>query len=234
MRPLVCVGGALLLAACSSPGTAPPKSPANTGLNPAALAKTTIDRFAETHQRELFASLRRVTEKLYKRNPRELKKSGQPSIEAALNQIYDTPHQWRLPALDHRRDIEALALAFRPDYTGDRVLALSVGLASMVQTSFNDKVEFFVTDDLDAQRLHNAARNVEIAAWKLNNDRDVDGNLFLLSNDAGPPRNLSFERECGRIIGQLDVLSLVMAERSQRVLVTAAQSMATAVFLPIK
>jgi len=221
------------LVACSSPGTAPPKvSPG--GFSPTDLAKTQVDRFAETHQREVFASLRRLTEKLYRRNPRELRKSGLPSVEAALARIYDTPHQWRLPELSGRRDIEALSLAFRADYTGDRVLALSVGLGSMVQTAFNDKVALFITDDLDPQRLFNAARNVEISAWKLNHDRDVDGNLFLLSNDMGPPRNLSFEREMGRIIGHLDVLSQVMAERSQRVVVSAAQSMATAVFLPIK
>ncbi|MEY3202248.1 MAG: hypothetical protein RIR70_1798 [Pseudomonadota bacterium] len=219
---------------CAGQGTAPPKSAPAAAFNPAVLAKSTVDRFAEAHQREVFVSLRRLTEKLYKRNPREWKKSGQPSLEAALSRIYDTPHQWRLPELENRRDIEALSLAFRPDYTGDRVLALSVGLASMVQTAFNDKVAFFVTDELDPQRLFNAARNVEIAAWKMNNDRDVDGNLILLSNDMGPPRNLSFEREMGRIIGGLDVLSQVMAERSQRVIITAAQSMATAVFLPIK
>lgn len=225
---------AVLMAACASPGTAPSTSSASAEFTLGSLAKTTTDRFAEAHQRAVFSSLRRITEKLYRRNPRELRKSGQPSVEAALRQIYDSPHQWRLAALDNKRDVEALSLAFRPDYTGDRVLALSVGLASMVQTSFNDKVEFFITDELDPQRLFNAARNVEIAAWKLNNDRDVDGNLILLSNDAGPPRNLSFEREFGRVIGQLDVLAQVMAERSQRVIVSAAQSMATAVFLPIK
>ncbi len=234
MRWVFIVSMVALLASCGSPGTAPPKAAPGASFDPSTLAKTAIDRFAESHQRDVFASLRRLTEKLYKRNPRELKKSGQPDLEAAMKLIFDTPHQWRLPALDNKRDVEALSLAFRPDYTGDRVLALSVGLASMAQTAFNDKVAFYVTDELDAQRLFNAARNIEIAAWKLNNDRDVDGNLILLSNDAGPPRNLSFEREFGRIIGSLDVLSMVMAERSERVVVTAAQSMATAVFLPIK
>lgn len=227
-------GMMVLMQGCSSPGTAPAKVAPRGAFSPAMLAKSSVDRFAETHQREIFSSLRKLTEKLYKRNPKELKKNNFATPEEALARIYDSPHQWQLPELENRRDIEALTLAFRHDYGGDRVLALSVGLASMVQTAFNDKVELFVIDDLNPQALYNASRNVEIAAWKLNNGRDVEGNLLLLSNDFGPPRNLSFEREFGRIIGQLDALSLVMSERGERVVMTAAQSMATALFLPIK
>lgn len=230
---LLSLASVILVGACTGPGTAPARS-AGSGFNPASLAKTAADRFAETHQREIFASLRRLTEKLYKRNPRELAKSGFPDVEAALKFVYETPHQWRLVELDNRRDIDALNLAFRDDFSGDRVLALSVGLGSMVQRAFNDKVELYFTDDLDAQRIFNAARNVEIAAWKLNNARTVDGELMLLSNETAAPRNLSFEREFGRIIGQLDVLSRVTAERAERNIVSVAQSMATAVFLPIK
>ena len=126
-------------------------------------------------------------------------------------------------------------LAFRDDYTGDRVLAYVGGLGSMMQTAFNDKTEFFVLDDLDPQRLYNAARNVEIAVWKLSNTRAAQGEFFLLSNEtAGPLRNLSFEREFGKIIGSLDVLSKIIADKENRTIVKVIQSLATAVFLPMK
>ena len=95
--------------------------------------------------------------------------------------------------------------------------------------------EQFLLDDLDAQGLHNAARNVEIAVWKLTNARDRQGNLLLLSNEInGPVINISFEREFGKIIASLDILSKIAADKGNRTVVKVVQSLATAVFLPIK
>lgn len=101
--------------------------------------------------------------------------------------------------------------------------------------------EFFILDDLDAQTLYNAARNVEIAAWKLANARrgqpegdQPAGAPIPLSNEMTPVQNLSFEREFGRLIGSLDLLSQVAADKTNRTVVKVAHSLATAVFLPIK
>jgi len=52
--------------------------------------------------------------------------------------------------------------------------------------------------------------------------------------DAGPVVNLSFEREFGKIIGSLDVLSKVIADKTDRTVVKVIQSLATSVFLPLK
>jgi adenosyl cobinamide kinase/adenosyl cobinamide phosphate guanylyltransferase len=88
---------------------------------------------------------------------------------------------------------------------------------------------------LEAQALYNAARNVEIAVWTLSNARNVQGELFLMSNEgAGAAPNLSFEREFGKIIGTLDVLSKIVADKTNRAVVKIIQNLATAVFLPIK
>ena len=57
------------------------------------------------------------------------------------------------------------------------------------------------------------------------------GQLYLLSNEGA---NLSYEREFGKIIGNLDVLSKVIADKENRTVVKVVQSLATAVFLPIK
>ena len=227
---LVCV---TLLAACAGGNTAPPRS--GGGFQPSQLAKSDIDRVAEAHQREIFIDLRVLAEKLYRRNPRELKKSGMASVEAGLVRIFEGRHEWKFPELQGRRGTDVIHLAFRDDYTGDRVLAFIAGLGSMMQTAFNDKTEFFVIDDLDPQRLHNAARNVEIAVWKLSNARTAQGDFYLLSNEsAGPVRNLSFEREFGKIIGSLDILSKIIADKENRTIVKVIQTLASAVFLPIK
>jgi hypothetical protein len=220
----------LLLTACGAGRTVPATS-GGTSFTPFLLAKTDIDRVAEAQQREIFANLKILTEKLYRRNPRELKKSAQPTLADGVTRVFDGNHRWAFPELAGTRDAQAIHLAFRDDYHGDRVLAYVAGVASMIQTAFNNKTEFYVVDDLDPQRLYNAARNVEIAVWMLSTKRSPQGQLYLLSNEGA---NLSYEREFGKIIGSLDVLSKVIADKENRTVVKVVQSLATAVFLPIK
>lgn len=221
------------LTACANYG-AVPRKPAP-GFSASQLAKTDIDRVAEAHQREVFSNLRLLTEKLYRRNPRELKKAGRTSIATGVARIFDERHAWNFSELQSKRGTQAIHLAFQENYRGDRVLAFVAGLGSMIQTAFQDKTEFFIVDDLDPQSLYNAARNVEIAVWKLSNARTLTGELFLLTNEgAGPVTNLSFEREFGKVIGSLDVLSKIVADKTDRTVVKTIQSLATAVFLPIK
>jgi hypothetical protein len=106
----------------------------------------------------------------------------------------------------------------------------------MLNAAFEEKDEFFMLDELDAQKLYNSARNLEIAAWKLAHARDAGGALLLLSNEmalASEPANLSFEREFGKMIGNLDLLASLMANKGHRTIARLVQSLATAVFLPV-
>ena len=56
-----------------------------------------------------------------------------------------------------------MRLAFEESYEGDRVLALIEGLRGMVLDAYNGQQEFYLLDELDPQKLYNAARNIEIA-----------------------------------------------------------------------
>ena len=227
---LVCLSA---LAACANQGTLPEKTAG--GFSVSQFAKTDIDRVAEAHQREIFSNLKLLTEKLYRRNPRELKRSTQASLAAGMARIFEGQHGWNFPELQGRRGTPAIQLAFQESYQGDRVLAFTAGLGGMIQAAFQDKTEFFVLDDLDPQSLYNAARNVEIAVWKLSNARTPQGQPYLLSNEgAGPVPNLSFEREFGKVIGSLDILSKIIADKTDRTIVRVIQNLATAIFLPIK
>lgn len=234
-RRFLLATGSLVMATmlgCSTSGTIPlPRD--MTRYSPRQFFKSDIDYVVETSQARIFVSLRQLAEKLYRRNPREWTKSGASGIEAAVAAIFDAEHGWRFSELAHRRDIDALQIALHPVYGGDRVRAFIVGLASMVQTAFGDKVDFYIVNDLNAQRFYNAARNVEIAAWKLATTRDESGHLLLLSNEMGPVNNLSFEREFGRIIGLLELLTDVVEVKTERTVVRVVQNMATAVFLPL-
>ncbi len=206
-------------------------------LDASQLIKSDIDRVADAHLQELRVSLRMLAEKLYRRNPREWKKSGAADIETAVNRIMEPAAGWRYPELEGKYASDALQLAFRDDYRGDRVLALIGGLGGMLHSAFNEKTEFYLTDDLDPQKIYNSARNIEIAVWRLSHARDAEGRLFLLSNEAGQSnglaQNLSFEREFGRVIGQLDLLARIIADKSNRTVVKVIQNIATAVFIPI-
>jgi len=212
----------LPLTACVSTGT----------FGPEQLFKSDVDRVADIHRREAFAGLRLLAEKLYRRNPREWRKGGQASMDAALARLFDPATAWRLPEPGGRGG-EAILLALREDWAGDRVAAFVVGLGGMMHGAFNGKTEFFLLDELDPQSLYNSARNVEIAAWKLTHARSADGTPLLLSNEMTPVQNLSFEREFGKLVGNLDLLSVIVAERTNRTIAKAIQSVATAVFLPI-
>ena len=200
--------------------------------DPRYLAKTEIDRVIDTDRAEVMAGMRRIAEKLYRRNPREWRRSGQPSLEAALDRLFSGSVDF--PELEGRREGAAALFAFGPNYQGDRVLGVMAGLLGMVYAAFENKKDFYVLDELNEQKLHNCARNVEIAVWKLSSTKNAAGELLLLSNelDANYP-NLSFEREFGRVIGLLDFLSKVVADKQGRSITRFTQSIATAVFLPV-
>lgn len=216
-----------LLAGCSTP-----RGSKTSQLDPSQLAKGDVDRICDAHRAQLETSLRNLAEKLYRRNPREWRNAGHASQEAAVARIFATGN-YRLPELGERVGAEAIVLGLREDYSGDRVAAFIAGTGSMLHLAFNEKHDFYVYDDLDPQRLYNAARNIEIAAWKLANSRDTNGQLLLLSNELYPVANLSFEREFGKMIGNLDLLSLTIADKTNRTVVKVIQNVATAVFLPV-
>ena len=199
------------------------------------LAKADFDRMADMELEGNTQSLRTLMIKLYKRNPHELAKSNHDSTEKMVAYVFDesTKHQWQFKQLQNKQDIEAIFLAFDANYQGDRVLAFIAGLQTMLAKAHNNKTAFYLTDNLDPQKIYNVARNIEIAAWKLSNSRDVNGNLYLLTNEiSDTDRNLSFEREFGKMIGRTDFYAISLAEKSQRLISRIAQSLASAVFLP--
>ena len=197
------------------------------------LAKSEVDRIADTNRAEVIEGLLLIADKLYKRNPKEWKKAGVDSREAALARLKNRFYR-SLPELGGSREGPAASLAFTETYTGDRVAALMLGLFTMADAAFEHKEEYYILDALNEQKLFNCARNMEVAVWKLGNDRDSAGKLFLLSNELDPAnRNLSFEREFGRLMGLLDFMAKIVADRNGRGLSRFTHAVATSIFLPI-
>ena len=198
------------------------------------LMKNDVDRLADVEMRENTQSLRVLMTKLYKRNPAELKKSTSGTLDEMVGWVFEGNHQWNFEMLNGVKDIDAIYLAFKPEYKGDRVLPLIVGLQTMMIKARGGKTEFYLTDSVDPQSVYNSARNIEIAAWKLSNTRDESGKLYFQTNEMNvKEQNLSFEREIGRIVGRTDLYALTLSEKAQRGLTRFTQGLASALFLPI-
>lgn len=199
------------------------------------IAKSDVDEVTELAQRETITGLKRLSEKLYRRNPGELQKSGAASLEDAIADIFNPVNHWHLSArrnLDWQASING---AFDVNFSGDRVGALMKGLLTMVMASYEHKAEIYLVDNLDPQKLYNSARNLEIAAWRLSNGKSASGELFLLSNSIGADgmSNLSFEREFGKLIATQDLIARVIEDKTNRTIRFSVINAASLVFLPI-
>ena len=204
------------------------------------LAKADFDRMADVELAENTQSLRNLMLKLYKRNPHELAKSTADNAEKMTEWVFEgaLQHHWQFKEIGNKQGTDAIFLTFDANYQNDRVLPFIVGLQTMLAKAHGNKTEFYLTDKIEPQLIYNVARNIEIAAWKLSNARDADGNLYLLTNEINYQdsthiaQNLSFEREFGKMIGRTDLYAIALAEKSQRLISRVMQSIATAAFLP--
>jgi len=198
------------------------------------VAKSDVDRISELTQHEVLEGLHRLTVKLYKRNPAEYRKSGFVDAEQAAAALFDEVSHWETSNLA-KLDWEArFRQAFDAVHEADRVHTYMSALLSMVMASYEQRTAFYLADALDAQKLYNSARNIEVAAWKLANAKLTNGQPVLVSNSMdGDVRNLSFEREIGKLIGQQDVLALIMEDRDNRSITRVLQNVALFAFLPL-
>ncbi len=199
------------------------------------VVQSDVDRVAEICLQQSRGHLETLMVKLYRRNPKQWQYGNQPSLEAAVHRVFN-PRQdnWSYPEFEGRRGTDAIRLAFDDSYRGDRVLALIAGLGGMLRDAYAGETGFAVADDLDPQRVYNAARNVETAVWLLSTKRGTDDRLYLISNTMdGSVANLSFERHFGKIIALQDLLALVVAEKTNRTIKRIIRTVGTMVFLPI-
>lgn len=237
MKMLSLIAVCSLISACASnsPIEGKPIPERGDRSYPNQLVKNDLDRMADVELEENTQSLRILMTKLYKRNPNQLAKSTPDPIEKMVDWVFDgeLQHHYEFKEIHNKQGTEAIFLAFDANYQGDRVLPFIVGIHTMLLKAHGNKKEFYLTDKIDPQSIYNVARNIEIAAWKLSTSRDANGNLYLLSNELNTTdRNLSFEREFGKMIGRTDLYAIALAEKSQRLISRVMQSLATAVFLP--
>ncbi len=197
------------------------------------LAKSDVDMVADEFIDETRLLVRELTGKLYRRNPRELEKTPGMTIERRLEQLAGAPGVLVFSELGGNSEIAALELVFAPDFKGDRVFALVVGLGGMLRYAYGYNPELFLFDSLDADRLVASARNVEVLMWRLKNSRQSDNTPFLITSEyRGVTDNLSFERLFGKIIVLQEMMARIAGDASHRY-VNKAVHTASSVFIPL-
>jgi len=200
------------------------------------LAKSDIDLVTDVHIEQIRKLTRKLIVKLYKRNPRELRKSSGMTVDARLSQLMTVKRpQNGFLELGNRDGVDALPLAFSTDFQGDRVFALMAGVTGMLTASYNNRLEFYILDDIDQQKLYDSARNLEILSWQLNNRRDDDGQFLLLSNgiDENGVANYSYERVLSQMIIIQDMMAILVSDSTNRTINKVIHSVASITFIPI-
>ncbi|MEX0614979.1 MAG: hypothetical protein WD177_03615, partial [Methylophaga sp.] len=167
-------------------------------------------------------------------NPNERHDRGKRSLEDSVARLFNYPAHVGFAKWKNTKPTDILRDALSTDYQGDRVLAFTVGMRRMLMASYNDQTEFYYLTEIDAQKLYNSARNIEIAAWLLATKRDSNGERILLSDSSKSlERNLSFQRLIGGMIATQDNLSQIIAQKEGRLVKNIVVQAASMAFLPI-
>ncbi len=197
------------------------------------LAKSDINLVTDEFILETRRLVRQLMAKLYGRNPDQLRRGSVVTVAARLRQLQETPGPLAFDELGDVQEIAALELVFDPDFTGDRVFALIVGLGGMLRRAYGYDTEYYMFDALDPAMLETSARNTEILLWRLKNNRLSDGAPFLVTSEyRGRIDNLSFERLFGKLIALQDMMARIAGDAGNR-RVTKAVHTATSVFIPL-
>ena len=124
---LMSVAFSALLAGCA--GSPPPdgKGPRSESMSADQFGQTDFNRTVTLEVRDNLASLYVLLDKLYRRNPREWRKTDAADQPAAVARVKRAIEEPPPPGLSGLRDIQILAVSLDPNYSGDRVAAFIYG-----------------------------------------------------------------------------------------------------------
>jgi hypothetical protein len=197
------------------------------------------NRIANLSLRDNLQSVRRVQSTLYKRNPREWRKSA-ASMDEATQRAWDAVLKGPpLPELKGATGIDAIRLAFdtgqqgQQPYQGDRVAALVYGWATMLKQANGDTWDQTMIDGVNAENSFRAARNFEISLWLISSKTGPDGQPLLLATEISERgRNLVADRELSKVVARLDLLAAQADEKYRRAALDFGQNWVMGVVMP--
>jgi hypothetical protein len=220
MRRLLIILLPLVLCACS-------------GYELKNLAKSDIDLVTDQFIDKTRSNILELVVLLYERNPDELLKIPGMTVEGRLAQLRVHRYKLQFTELDYKQDIDALNLALDPNFKGDRVFALIVGLGSMVRQAYGYQPEMFLPDELDSRVLLVSAYNAQELLAKLKSTRKPNGeHLIITSEKHGVVDSLEIERLFSEIIVLQEMMADIVGDADNRS-VTGAVRAVSSVFIPL-
>lgn len=105
--------------------------------------------------------LRALMLQLYTDHPEELAKSTQVGPREMTEWVFDGKANWKFDAIRRTQQAEAIALVFDPGYTGDHILALVVGLETLLFNAYGGKNEYEIAASVDEKPVLQVACQLE-------------------------------------------------------------------------
>ncbi len=199
------------LVACTS--TPAPNGKVETAsLSSKELVQSDVNRMATIAMADNLEALSQLASRLYDHNPSQLKKSGldKNAAIARLNNAIKSRTPWK--NLGEKRALDAVALSLSPGFKGDRVAAFVYAASDIFIQAQGDRVEFYLLNGLDAQKLYNAARDVDKASQWLTTKNNPKIYALAMSNEDAK----YYDKVFGKIIGRLDTLEEFVTEKYRR------------------
>lgn len=123
-------------------------------------------------------------------------------------------------------------LTFDPDFRGDRVFALVVGLGGMLRQAYNYKPELFIRPAQRARAADQRPQRRDTGLEAQEHPQAQRGTLPHHPRVPGVVDNLSFERLFGKLIVLQEMMARIAGDRSDRA-VTRSVHAVSSVFLPL-
>ncbi|MBF5040460.1 hypothetical protein INP77_13250 [Methylophilus sp. 13] len=97
--------------------------------------------------------LRALMLQLYTEHPEELAKSTQVGPREMTEWVFDGKANWKFEAIRRLQGMTAIDLAFDEAFGGDRILALVVGIETLLFEGYGSQNEFEIPPQRDRQKL---------------------------------------------------------------------------------
>lgn len=206
----ICICTFFLVACTSTPS---PKGKVETAsLSTKELVQSDVNRMATIAMSDNLDALFQIANRLYDHNPSQLNKSGldKKAAIARLSHAIKTRTPWK--SLGDKRALDAVVLSLSPGFKADRVAAFIYATSDIFILAQGDRIEFYLLNGLDAQKLYNAARDVDQASQLLMTKNNPQIYALAMSNDDAK----YYDKAFGKIIGRLDTLGEFVTEKYRR------------------
>lgn len=130
------LSGVVIVALFEQPAYA--RSPKNSG----AVAVQALPLSSKQQMSDHTDDLRRLMLQLYTAYPEELAKSTQVGPREMTEWVFDGKANWKFDGIRRLQGMAAIDLALDADFAGDRILALVVGLETLLFAGYGSQNEF--------------------------------------------------------------------------------------------